>query len=56
MLQLNEDYFEDLDSVTLEKIIDKINNNEVPKPGSYRGRLSSEPENTRKTLIGSKNA
>ena len=56
MLQLNEDYYEDLDSATLEKIIDKIDNNEVPQPGSYRGRLSSEPENTRKTLIGIKNA
>ena len=56
MLQLNEDYYEDLDSATLEKIIDKIINNEVPQPGSYRGRLSSEPENTRKTLIGIKNA
>ena len=56
MLQLNDDYYEDLDSATLEKIIDKISNNEVPQPGSYRGRLSSEPENTRKTLIGIKNA
>ena len=56
MLQLNEDYYEDLDSATLEKIIDKISNNEAPQPGSYRGRLSSEPENTRKTLIGIKNA
>ena len=56
MLQLNEDYYEDLDSAKLEKIIDKISNNEVPQPGSYRGRLSSEPENTRKTLIGIKNA
>ena len=35
---------------------DKITNDEVPQPGSYRGRLSSEPENTRKTLIGNKNA
>ena len=56
MLQLNEDYYEDLDPTKLEQIIDKINNDEVPQPGSYRGRLSSEPENTRKTLIGNKNA
>ena len=56
MLQLNEDYYEDLDPKKLEEIIDKIKNNDVPKPGSYRGRLSSEPENTRKTLIGYKNA
>ena len=56
MLQLNEDYYEDLDPVKLEQIIDKISNDEVPQPGSYRGRFSSEPENTRKTLIGNKNA
>jgi len=56
MLQLNEDYYEDLDPKKLEEIIDKIKNNDVPKPGSYRGRLSSEPENNRKTLIGYKNA
>ena len=56
MVQINQDYFEDLDSVKLEKIIDKINNNEKPNPGSYRGRLSSEPENIRKTLLDSKNA
>ena len=45
-----------LDPKKLEQIIDKISNDEVPQPGSYRGRLSSEPENTRKTLIGNKNA
>ena len=56
MLQLNEDYYEDLDPTKLEQIIHKISNDEVPQPGSYRGRLSSEPENTRKTLIGNKNA
>ncbi len=56
MLQINDDYFEDLDSEKLEKIIDKINKNETPKPGSYRGRTNSEPENTRKTLLGNKNA
>ena len=56
MLQMNEDYYEDLDPTKLEEIIDKISNDEVPQPGSYRGRLSSEPENTRKTLIGNKNA
>ena len=51
IIQINEDYFEDLDPEKLEKIIDKISNNEKPKPGSYRGRLSSEPENIRKTLL-----
>ena len=56
LVQINDDYFEDLDSQKLEKIIDQINNNQKPEPGSYRGRLSSEPENIRKTLIGYKNA
>ena len=56
MVQINQDYFEDLNSEKLEKIIDKINNNEKPNPGSYRGRLSSEPENIRKTLLDNKNA
>ena len=56
MIQINDDYFEDLDSQKLEKIIDQIINNQKPKPGSYRGRLSSEPENFRKTLMDNKNA
>jgi NADH-quinone oxidoreductase E subunit len=56
MLQINDDYFEDLDPEKLEKIIDKINNNEKPKPGSYRGRVNSEPEGKRKTLLVNKNA
>ncbi len=56
LVQINEDYFEDLDSEKLEKIIEKISNNEKPNPGSYKGRLSSEPENMRKTLLDIKNA
>jgi NADH-quinone oxidoreductase subunit E len=56
MIQINEDYFEDLDPEKLEKIIDKINENGIPKPGSYKGRTSSEPENIRKTLLGNRNA
>ena len=56
MIQINDDYFEDLDPKKLEKIIDQISKNESPKPGSYRGRLNSEPENIRKTLLGNNNA
>ena len=56
MLQINDDYYEDLDPTKLESIIDKINKNEDPKPGSYKGRISTEPENIRKTLLGNKNA
>tara|TARA_B100001996_G_scaffold178896_1_gene136572 strand:- start:159 stop:767 length:609 start_codon:yes stop_codon:yes gene_type:complete len=56
MLQINDDYYEDLDAENLKKIIDQINNNEIPKPGSYKGRENSEPEQIRKTLLGNKNA
>ena len=56
MIQINEDYFEDLDPQKLEKIINQIKNDEIIKPGSYRGRTNSEPENIRKTLLENKNA
>ena len=56
IIQINDDYFEDLDNEKLEKIIDQINNDQKPIPGSYRGRLNSEPENIRKTLLDNKNA
>ena len=55
MMQINEDYFEDLDDKKTEKIIDQIFRGEKPKPGSYRGRKNSEPENNRKTLLNIKN-
>ena len=29
---------------------------EKPQPGSYRGRINSEPENNRKTLLEKSNA
>ena len=56
MMQINDDYYEDLDKEKTLKIIDQILKGETPKPGSYRGRLNSEPENNRKTLIEIKNA
>jgi NADH-quinone oxidoreductase E subunit len=56
MIQINDSYFEDLDPEKLEKIINQISNNESLKPGSYKGRLNSEPKNIRKTLLGNKNA
>ena len=56
MMQINEDYFEDLDEKKAEKIINQIIKGEKPKSGSYRGRKNSEPENNRKTLMDIKNA
>ena len=56
MMQINDDYYEDLDKEKTLKIIDKILVGETPEPGSYRGRLNTEPENNRKTLMDIKNA
>ena len=56
MMQINDDYFEDLDEKNTEEILDLILNNNQPKPGSYRNRKSAEPENNRKTLLNNKNA
>ena len=56
MVQINDDYFEDLDEKKLENLIELIKQNKTIKPGSYRGRKSSEPENNRITLMESKNA
>ena len=56
MMQINDDYYEDLDKKKTLEILDKILNNEIPKPGSYRGRINNEPENNRKTLLDLKNA
>ena len=51
MIQINDDYYEDLDKEKTLKIIDQILKGEKPEPGSYRGRKNSEPENNRKTLM-----
>ena len=56
MMQINDDYYEDLDKEKTLKILDKILKGERPKPGSYRGRINNEPENNRKTLMDLKNA
>ena len=56
MMQINDDYYEDLDKEKTLKILDKILTGETPKPGSYRGRVNNEPENNRKTLMDLKDA
>ena len=56
MMQINDDYYEDLDKEKTSEILDKILKGETPKPGSYRGRVNNEPENNRKTLMDLKNA
>ena len=56
MMQINDDYYEDLNKQKALKILDQIILGKKPEPGSYRGRLNSEPENNRKTLLDIKNA
>ena len=56
MMQINDNYYEDLNKENTLKILDKILKGETPKPGSYRGRVNNEPENNRKTLMDLKNA
>ena len=56
MIQINDEYYEDLDKEKTLKILDKILKGETPEPGSYRGRMNNEPENNRKTLMDYKNA
>ena len=56
MMQINDDYYEDLDKKKTLEILDKILKGETPKPGSYRGRVNNEPESIRKTLMDLKNA
>ena len=50
MMQINEDYFEDLNKEKAEEIINMLLEDKFPKSGSYRNRKSSEPESGRTTL------
>ena len=44
MVQINNDYYEDLDEKSMEKILDSIIKDKPLRPGSYRGRKNSAPE------------
>ena len=56
MMQINQDYFEDLDEKKTEEIIQMLLNDKSPKPGSYRNRKNTAPEKGRTTLLEVKNA
>ena len=45
MMQINNDYYEDLDEKSVSKIIDSIFKNKILNSGSYRGRKNTAPEN-----------
>ena len=48
LVQIGSDYFEDLDKGSFEKLIDDIEKDNSPIPGSRVGRFSSEPTNMTK--------
>ena len=50
MAQINDYYFEDLTGASLGQIIEQFRAGKTPKPGSYSGRHSSEPEGGAVTL------
>ena len=56
MIQINNDYYEDLDKNSMEKIVDSLTENKPLKPGSYRGRKSSSPEKNENKINGTNNA
>ncbi|MCW5700621.1 MAG: NADH-quinone oxidoreductase subunit NuoE [Rhodospirillales bacterium] len=43
MMQINDDYYEDLSPETTEAVLDDLRNGKTPKTGSQIGRCSSEP-------------
>ena len=44
MIQINDDYYEDLDEKSTKQILDSLIKDKPLKPGSYRGRTSTSPE------------
>ncbi len=45
MMQINDDYYEDLDENNAKEIIDSLIKDNPLKPGSYRKRINTAPEN-----------
>jgi NADH-quinone oxidoreductase subunit E len=56
MMQINQDYFEDLDERKTEDIIKTLLKDKFPTPGSAKSRKNTSPKNGKTTLIGVKNA
>ena len=56
MMQVNQDYFEDLNEIKAEEIIQKLLDDKLPKPGSVKNRTNTAPEKGKTTLLEIKNA
>ncbi len=51
MLQVNDDYYEDLDGESATRLLEALKRGEPPKPGSMTGRVTSAPEGGPTTLL-----
>ena len=56
MLQINQDYYEDLDENKAGEIIQNLMEDKLPKPGSVKNRKNTAPEKGKTTLLEVKNA
>ena len=56
MMQINQDYFEDLNENKMEEIIQNLLSDKFTKPGSAKNRKNTAPENGKTSLIEVKNA
>ena len=56
MMQINEDYFEDLNKNEAEKIINSLLEDKFSTPGSAKNRKNTAPEKGKTTLLEVKNA
>ena len=53
MMQINNDYYEDLDEKNTQEILESLMKDKPLKPGSYRGRKNTAPE--KKQIINGEN-
>jgi NADH-quinone oxidoreductase E subunit len=51
ILQVNDDFYEDLDGPATEALLDALRQGNAPPPGSASGRRGSEPVGGRTTLL-----
>ena len=56
MMQVNDDYYEDLDETNTKKILNSFLEDKPLKPGSYRNRKNSAPEKKPALTNGHNNA
>ena len=56
VVQINDDYFEDLNKDNVKAVLKKLKSGEWPKPGSQSGRHSTEPVGGPTTLAAFRNS